>query len=195
MNSSSTIRIPSLIAIVICAILWFSSPFVAVNLITLGKQPSALQLVTGDFFHIGNLSDSPAYWAAVFSIGGIIVCFICDIVKISIVSRIVAVVAEIPMIQAMVNVYRWADGDMERLFDMLGMGFWGIFLLFFVVILISGKKLSVHQENSAAGPLVEPSAQPPEELPVQTIYCENCGAKIKPGMKFCEKCGSPISQD
>ena len=195
MKSSSTIRIPSLVVIVICAILWFSAPFVAVNLATLGNQPSALQLITGDFLHIGDLSDLPAYWAAVFSIGGIIVCFICDIVKRFVISRIVAAVAEIPMIPVMVDAYLWADGDMEGPFNRLGVGFLGIFLLFLVVIFTAGTNHNVRHDTSTSEPSVEYSAQPSEGHPVKTLYCELCGTEIKPGIDFCINCGSPISQD
>lgn len=191
MNSSSNYRLIRLISIIICAILWLVAPFIAINLLTLGDQPSALQFIMDDITYIGELTESPAFWAAVSSLGGIVVCFICEIVKKPTVSRITAVVAEIPMVLAMVNAFRWADGDMEDLFDMLGVGFWGIFLLFLVVILVGEKKLNVHQETSAAEPSVQPSAEPP----AQTLYCGNCGTEIKPGIKFCAKCGSPISQD
>lgn len=199
MDSSSNIRVPSLIAIFICAILWFFAPFIAINILTLGDQPTALQFITDDIFYIGELTESPAFWAAVFSLGGIIMCFICDIIKKPVVSRIIAVLAEIPMVWAMVNAFRWADGDMEDFFDMFGMGFWGIFLLFLVVILVRGERVNANQETPAAESLVQSSVESPEqplaEPPEQNLYCGNCGTEIKPGIKFCAKCGSPISQE
>ena len=30
-------------------------------------------------------------------------------------------------------------------------------------------------------------------VPVQTVFCENCGAKMAPGMAFCEECGSAVA--
>lgn len=207
MGSSSNIRIPSIIALVICAILWLVAPFTAINIITLGNQPTALQFITDDITFIGEITETPVFWAAVFSMGGIIVCFFCDIIRKPTVSRIVAAMAEIPMIRVMFNAFRWADGDMEDLFNMLGIGFWGIFLLFLVVILANGKKVNVSQvdfvgeapaESPVETPVESPIESPTESLVqslAQSLYCSNCGAEIKPGIKFCAKCGKPIAQE
>ena len=30
--------------------------------------------------------------------------------------------------------------------------------------------------------------------PVRSRFCEQCGAKLAPGIKFCEECGSPVAE-
>lgn len=140
MESISKHRLICIIALIISAVLWLTSPFIAINLLTLGDQPSALQFITDDITYIGELTESPAFWAAVFSAAGIIACFVCVIAKKGIASRAIAILAEIPMAWVMVCKLRWAEGDMEYFWDSFGFGFWGIFLLFIVVIIFSGKK-------------------------------------------------------
>lgn len=141
-ESSSSINYLCLILLVGCAILWFTAPFVAINILTLGDQPTALQLVMDDVTYIGELTESTAYWAAITSIIGIIICFISTIATANGATRVVAILTELPLALAMFDMINWAD-DTEELFEALGPGFWGIFILLFVVICASGNRKKV----------------------------------------------------
>lgn len=140
--SSSSINYLCLILLIGCAILWFSAPFIAINLLTMGDQPTALQLVMDAVTYIGELTESTAYWAAITSIIGIIICFISAIATAHGATRVVAILTELPLALAMFDMINWAD-DTEELFEALGPGFWGIFILLFVVICASGNRKKV----------------------------------------------------
>lgn len=139
---SSGINWMCLILLAGCVIFWLTAPFIAINILTLGNQPTALQLVMDDVTYIGELTESTAFWAAVISIVGIIICFISTIASAHTATRIVAAVTELPLVLAMVDMINWAD-DIEELFDALGPGFWGIFILLFAVICASGNRKKV----------------------------------------------------
>lgn len=127
-----------LVIILICAVLWLVAPFVAVNLLTVGDQPTALQFITDDILYIGDLADSAAFWAAIGSMIGIIVCFICTLAKKNTATRVMAIITEVPMAFSVVETLNWAGGDVEDVFEIAGFGFWGILLLMLVVIVTSG---------------------------------------------------------
>lgn len=145
-ESSSSINYLCLILLVGCAILWFTAPFAAINLLTMGDQPTALQLVMDDVTYIGELTETSAFWAAVTSIIGIIVCLISTIASTNGVTRFVAILTELPLAWAMFEMINWAD-DIEELFEALGPGFWGIFILLFIVACASGKRNKDQEET------------------------------------------------
>lgn len=140
-ESSSSINYLCLVFLIGCIILWYTAPFAAINLATLGDQPTALQLVMDDVIYIGELTESTAFWAAIASIIGIIICFISTVVTANGMTRIVAVLTEIPLTIALFDIVYWAD-DIEEFLEAIGPGFWGIFILLFIVICASGKNES-----------------------------------------------------
>lgn len=122
-----------------CIILWFTAPFVAINILTLGDQPTALQLIKGDFLYLGELTETVAFWAAIISAVGLIICIIFAFKSAYRTVRTVAIVTELPLVLEMIEMLNWAD-DAQELFEALGFGFWSILILLFVVICVSGNK-------------------------------------------------------
>lgn len=131
-------KVLSLIALIICAILWFTAPFIAVNILTLGDQPSALQFITDQIAYIGDLTESPSFWAAVLSIVGIVLCFFCTIGNKKTATRIIAILTEIPLAIVLFRTISWVD-DIKEFAAVIGLGFWWIFALLFMVIIANGK--------------------------------------------------------
>lgn len=134
MESLSNRKTICLILIIVSAALWVTAPFVAINLLTIGEQPTALQLITDDVTYIGELSESPAFWAAVISLAGIVVCFICIVMGKLYATRIIAIITEIPLMWSLVDTIMWAKNEGEKIYYINGFGFWGILLLLIVVI-------------------------------------------------------------
>lgn len=153
-NTASIINLPALISIILCAILWLAAPFLAINILTLDNQPSALQLLMDDVTYIGSLVEDPAFWAAVGSLVGIIVCFLCVIAKKYTGSRVIAALTELPLLIALVHRFLWAADDpgttLNLLSRSLGIGFWGIALLLLVVVLWGGNKAAVRSGSGSS---------------------------------------------
>ena len=120
--------------------LWFAAPFAAVNLATVNDQPAALRFITGNIPFSGDLAETSAYWAAVLSLCGIILCILCTVYQLNLLTCACAVLTEIPLAVAFVDVYRWADGDFGDITRCLGMGFWGIVLLLLATAVLAGLK-------------------------------------------------------
>lgn len=141
---SPQINLICLAAIIICAILWFAAPFLAVNVLTLGNQPSGLQFIMGNTTYPGNLIGLTSFGAAIASLIGIILIFLCTLIKKDNASHIIAILMEIPMLVAFIDLLIWAADDPGDTFSMIikavGIGFWGIFALFFIVILATRRK-------------------------------------------------------
>lgn len=127
-----------IVCMVICAALWAFAPFVAINLLTMGDQPSALDFITDNILYIGELTESLAFWAAVGSLIGIIICFFCATAKKRSAVHTTAILTELPMLCLIIEMFLWAD-DMEEFSEVFGFGFWCILVLFLVVIAASGK--------------------------------------------------------
>ena len=121
-----------LILLIICAVLWFAAPFIAVNLLTFGNQPTALQFITDDIFYLGDLKQSTAFWAAVISLIGIILCYFFLVRQNFKAICVTAILTEIPMSIALYEGLQWEYNG-----GVLGMGFWGITILFLIIILVS----------------------------------------------------------
>lgn len=120
-----------------CILLWIGAPFAAINILTLGEQPTALQLMQGDVLYLGELSEAPQAWAALISIIGIVICAISTIAAANKVTRTVAILTELPMILVLIAMLDWAD-DAEELMEALGLGFWGISVLLLIVAIVIG---------------------------------------------------------
>jgi len=124
----------SLVVIIISLLLWLATPFMAVNPATLDRQPSALQVITGDVSHIGNLSGSPAFLMAVFSLITLIACFFCVIGKKNTAVRVMAIITDSFMtILATVTMSNWSGRG-------VGAGYFALVILLMIVCFTSGKK-------------------------------------------------------
>lgn len=134
---SSDINYICLVLLIVAAFLGLFAPFGAINYLTMGNQPTALQLIMDDVVYWGEITEAPAYWAAVVAMLGIVVCFIFTVAKRNQATRIVAILTELPLGFLIIQVFSWAD-DIEEIFDVLGIGFWGILLLLLFVACISG---------------------------------------------------------
>lgn len=118
-----------------CVFLWLKVPFVAINRLTLGEQPTALQLIQGDVLYLGELSEAPQGWAALISVIGTIICIISTLAAANKVTRTVAILTELPMAFVLISMINWAD-DTKELMEALGPGFWGIFVLLLIVAVV-----------------------------------------------------------
>ena len=133
-SKTSTSKVPLWWMLLIgCVILWLAVPFVAINLLTLGDQPTALELVLDDVRYFGELTETAAFWSAIISGVGILFCCLLTIVSEYTTARVVAAITEIFMIFAILEGTKWAD-DLQGLFEFLGVGFWGIFVMLLVIV-------------------------------------------------------------
>ena len=41
-------------------------------------------------------------------------------------------------------------------------------------------------------PVQNPAPQPPQQGSVETLYCDQCGARARPGKRFCNNCGAQL---
>lgn len=141
-GSSKSISLLCVALLIGCLVLWVAGPFIALNLLTFGNQPTAFEIVTGDVLVIGDLHDTVAFWAAAVSIVGIAVCFVSEIASAHGITCLFATITEIPFVIAILDIFDWGI-DMEYLLDIFGVGFWGILVMLFAVICVSAaKKLS-----------------------------------------------------
>lgn len=147
-ETSSETNSLCLILIIISAILWLFAPFVAVNLLTYGDQPTALQFITDDILYLGDLSDSASFWAALVSMIGIVVCFIGTLTKKDKLTRTFAIITEIPMVITLVEILMWLGDDLEDIFEVAGIGYWGILVLMFIVIFAGAKSKQDDTQNT-----------------------------------------------
>lgn len=122
---------------IVAFVLWLVGPFEAVNLLTLNNQPTALELLQSDVWYLGDISDSKAYQAALASIVGIAVCFICVLAKSKNLTRIVAAGALIPLLMAFIEWVQWMD-DIEDLTVIFGAGYWGVVICLLVLLFRGG---------------------------------------------------------
>lgn len=135
-QKSREIRILCLSLLGACAILWLAAPFAAINILTLGNQPTALQIVTDDVIHIGDITESIPFWAAIVSICGIVICCVSTLADADGVTCVVAILSELPLLLVLFDMMGWADEAGEFL-DAMGIGFWGIFILLWIVVFAS----------------------------------------------------------
>ncbi len=124
-----------LISLVVCVVLWLSAPFVAINILTFGDQPTALQLVMDDVSYIGNLTSTFAFWAALASFVGIIICLVSTIINANTAICVSAIVSECFLLFTLL--YAIILFGIKGIFEIFGVGFWGIFVLLLVVIIVN----------------------------------------------------------
>jgi len=188
----STFKPLSLIAIIICAILWFAAPFMAVNLLTLGEQPTALQLLTGDVFALGDMTDTPAFWASLVSAIGIGLCLLCILIKKNGGARVVAILVDILLILAAVMM---ADYGLEA----IGFGYIAIFIIFFAICFTSGRKKK--SASIAPQPVTSPMAPPPAPnasampVPQQSPQAVPAPTKAAVASDTCAACGRALREE
>ena len=128
-----------IIATILCAFLWLSAPFMAINRATLARnsgQPTALQIVTDDVSKLGDMTDSPVFWCALLSIIGIALCFFFN--KSSTICFI-AILTETTLATVMMIMLNSLGGD-AGITEVAGIGYIGIFLLLMIVIVVNGVK-------------------------------------------------------
>ena len=135
---SYMINYVSLALIVICLIVWFATPFMAVNYYTFGDQPTALELLQDDVTYIGDLEESAAYKAAVISVIGLALCLACVLCKSRIITRLAAAGTLIPLTKNIIDVMRWAD-DSEEFMDFFGAAYWCIVIGLVFVLFLGGR--------------------------------------------------------
>ncbi len=171
----------TLICIIICLVLCFAAPFIAINILTLGHQPSAFQLVTKDVTVIGDLEGTLPYWTAMIVLVSMIICFFCTIFKKNTATRVFAVISLLPLVASLLEIFSMVRGDIEDAFKYTGIGFWGIFILVIVIIASSGNRQKIPVSytvntvsNSASG------------------FCTNCGKPLYKGDVFCTSCGKAV---
>jgi len=203
MKPTASLKPIPLIAIVICAILWFAAPFMAVNMFTMGDQPTALQLVTGDVMLLGEITETPAFWAAVVSAIGIVLCLLFTIAKKNIASRVLSILTNVVLVLAAVMV---ADMDLT---EMIGLGYLGIFILLWVVCFAANNKKVVAKQPQpilqpvpmgqppfiVASPPVQAPPQPtqvppPQSVPMANNACAACGKALGEEEWKCPACGA-----
>jgi len=142
------------VLLLVCVILWFAAPFIAINILSMswGDQPTAIQLLNGNATYIGDLSGSPALWAAIISIIGIVVCVICELAKKHTASRVVAALTDVVLVIAFFVTLNWTDGYYSSLGDIVGIGYIGIFVLLLIVALVPHKKVTVSNSQQNQWP-------------------------------------------
>lgn len=134
-----------LLALIIAVVVWFKGPFMAVNLLTWGNQPTAYELVTDDVLVIGDLKDTIAYWAPLIGIIAIAICIIAIFFRCGNLARIVSFIAEIPLLLAIYQATKMVD-DLDEIPEVLGMGFWVVFAVFIIVACFATSKKKVVEE-------------------------------------------------
>ena len=159
-----------LIAIIICAILWFAAPFLAINMVTLSSnsgQPTALQLATGGATAIGDISAEIC--AAVISIIGIVICFFCVLAKKNIATRVIAILTDITLAIVLIDVISAWQGYAD-ITKVVGIGYIGIFVLLLVVIISSGKSHTVTDQSQQKYLVRDIHTPQPPKTPLQQSY-------------------------
>ena len=132
------IRPIPLIAVIICAFLWLAAPFMAVNRATLDAQPSALQLLINNVTLIGNIVETTAFWAALVSLFGIIICLVCMLAKQNTATRVLSIITSAIML--LILIASIAQANIDNPIRIVGFGYILIFILLIVVSLTCSKK-------------------------------------------------------
>ena len=136
-NTTKPFKVICLLLIIVCGIIWYASPFVAINYLTLDNQPTAWQLITDDVPYIGDLSGEPEIIAAYGTIIGIGICLLCLLARWNTGVSIIALITELPLCWELVKAYHWANGDLEDILSIIGYGFWLIAALLVVIAIAS----------------------------------------------------------
>ena len=127
----------SLALLVVCIALWALLPFMAVNIDTLSAQPTALEVLLDNVSYTGSLTDALAYWMAIVTVTGLVLCAACVVLKSRIVTRILAALTAGTYVVAIVNVAKWAV-DIREFFAFFGIAFWIIPVALAAVAVLGG---------------------------------------------------------
>lgn len=119
-----------------CGLLWLFAPFIAINLFTMGDQPTALQYIRDDVIYLGELTESEVFWTAVITMLGIIICLIASICKSFRTVRVTSVICLLSLAWMMGRYLYAFDGD-SSVWECFGIGYWGLALLFLIMAIIS----------------------------------------------------------
>ena len=129
MNSSKKSTFP-FILLGVCTILWFFAPFMAVNYASVRNQPTAFQVIIGDVWAIGSITvDNPAFYSALVSVIGICLSILFILKNKPKALRITAIIANVVLIIAAYDMMGWSLFRHLSLFDVIGIGYTGIFIL------------------------------------------------------------------
>lgn len=137
-QAQNTINYVALGLTIVCTFLWIVAPFMAVNLWTWGDQPTALELLQGDVWYFGDLSTSLAFLAALTSIIGTAICFVCVLAKSKNATRIAAACTLLPLVGSFFYVARWVD-DVDEFMGFFGIGYWGIAVCLLMLVFWGGQ--------------------------------------------------------
>lgn len=137
------------IIILVAMALWAFAPFVAVNIITMGDPPSAYDLITGNFVHIGSISGSSASLACMGSIIALAGALVFQLVDFGAVRKFFAVIGIASMIPNLME-YLEAFGDsfFEDFFDIYGIGYVGILIIFVMLLFMKNAKSTQPANNT-----------------------------------------------
>lgn len=133
-----------LMLVVGCLFLWFRAPLAAINLLTMGDQPSGWTLLGSGDYEFEYLKDLTIFWLEIASLGGMLLCMLALLLQAPGGAKLFAALTVVSIVSISVERYRWLEGglglegDMEYYFDAFGYGFWVIALLMLLVFLLSG---------------------------------------------------------
>lgn len=129
----------SIILLAACIGLWFAAPFLSINMMTLGDQPTAFELFGDELNYYFNMEETPNYWAAMLVMIAIVLSMICALTGLNGAARFFAFLGELPLGWGFLQMYMWTEGG-PYLMDSIGFGFWGMAVLLLGVVLFGGKK-------------------------------------------------------
>ena len=144
---SKAAKIICIFVLLACAALWFLAPFISV----IGDM-TAFEMVkqagkAGTLFQIKELEDFLVLCLFLGTIVGVVICLITSLAGSRVLTGIVGIITEVPLVIYFVRVYRelskYLGSDaMKHIFDVFKVGYWGIFVLMLVVIItaFAGKK-------------------------------------------------------
>lgn len=132
-----TVNYFALVLVICCAVLWVAAPFMAVNLLTLEDQPTALQLILDDVPYLGDLYEADAFRLAAAIAGGIVICFVAVLCKSGAVPRLGGGASLAMMGWEVYRVYE-AFEDPEAIAQFFGFGFFAIAAGFLLLLLFGG---------------------------------------------------------
>lgn len=141
-TSNNSLRItPNIISLsltIVALLLWFFAPFMAINILTLENQPTALELLRDDVTYIGDLVKTDTYKIAIAAIIGICICMLGIILKSKIGTRIVAGLTLLPLLKGFLNAIQITD-NFEDFCMFFGISYWGICVILIIVLILGGK--------------------------------------------------------
>lgn len=132
-----------------CAALWFLAPFIQL----IGTQFTAFDLVkeagkAGTLFHIETAHDFLSLCVILGTIVGVVICLISSLAGSRILTGVVGIITEIPLVIYAVSMYndisKYLGGSdtIKTIFEFYKVGYWGIALLLLIVIItaFAGRK-------------------------------------------------------